>query len=1604
MAAQYASEHGKLVRAIVNKGTKDSALKQAFIEEFFAPVQLDLLTQFESGRAHELASYCYEHSKTRKPDTPIIHIAEETLFIDGVESHRVRLVIANDDMPFLVDSISIVLNKLHLKTHIILHPVLQLKRNQQHIISAVANKESRAESYIYIELAPFPKGTTKTMLHDALAQVLKTVRICVEDWHKMEDAIEDVLARSDVAPGGLVGDEAQEIKDFIRWLHNRNFVFLGHGTYLVDGKKPGASKAGAKKSKATNGVVLRQDPSKSLGLYRLKDQDETAIEYQNFTIGEDAITITKANTTSMVHRPAHMDLVVIKHFERDGSVRGETRFLGLFTSNVYYQSAIEIPIIRQKIGAVLLRAGYKPTGHSGKALRTIFEFLPRDEVFLMGEETLFEIGMGVLSAESYPQVRLFIRQDPFKRHVSALVYIPRERFSSTIREAITAMLQAQLGASLHAFYTQISDSPLARLQVVLDTHGKEISCDMSALENTITALVNNWADGLRAVLIKQDSQSEGEALAARYADAFPNSYIYNHDTVSASHDIHKIEACLQGGSGLELELFRAKHEHGQRNALHLKCFTRDMDAALSEVFPLLENMGLNVRDVVPYTITPAGAESVLLRDFSLTLTNDSPLVLAEEKARIEEAMHRIWCGEAANDSMNALLFLTKMDWRDIAMLRGYVRYLQQINFPYRLGYMSRVLAKHPAVTSLIVSFFHTKFTPGAAKREAKLAGLRTEILNHCEQITNLAEDRVLRRILALMEATLRTNFFIMNEKGEPKPYISYKFASGQIPELPLPKPYAEIFVTSGQMEGIHLRGDKVARGGLRWSDRAEDFRTEILGLVKAQMVKNAVIVPEGAKGGFVLRRPPAEREALQQEGIACYKQFLCGLLDITDNIVDGKIIPPAQVVRHDGDDPYLVVAADKGTATFSDIANKVAADYQFWLGDAFASGGSAGYDHKVMGITARGAWVSVERHFAEMGYNIKKDPFTAVGIGDMAGDVFGNGMLLSKNLKLIAAFNHRHIFVDPTPDPAISYKERQRLFKLPRSAWSDYDAQKISKGGGVFERSAKSIALTKEMRDALKTEATHLAPDELIRVILQAPVDLLWNGGIGTYVKASDETHEQVGDRSNNAVRINGKELRAKIVGEGGNLGMTQRGRIEYARHNGRLNTDAIDNSAGVDCSDHEVNIKIALNAAMGKRKLSIKARNELLKEMTDDVASLVLHDNRLQTQAISIAEHHGVSQLEPITQLMRQLEENGFLDRAVEFLPDDKQLEELRAQKTGLSRPELSVMLAYSKLALYRQLKTEKALDSAYFNHDLLRYFPAIFQEKFEKDILAHPLKREIIATMITNSIINRTGITFAHELVRETGLDSIDIALSYVAVRDMFGLRDTWQQIEALGGDTMAEVQMQLFNRVNLFIAHHCRWLLAHYGDDMDIAKITKRFTAFITKLEAIIEKTLNNTLAKSFKTQCDNHITQGVPKALAVRIAKMEAMRSALDIIEIAEESGRDLEQVARLYFEMGSRLRLGWIRQLARIIPVETYWQRQAVTTLKNELYAAQHRITSYTLKCFAKKPANDCLIQWEKQHREALSRYQRFTNELELLTNPDFATLTIALKQVRRITG
>lgn len=1350
----YNQHHTEQLAQILKALPKDSHAGFAdFVTQFYAKTPISELVEREPLAAIELAHNGFDFMQERASKTPKIR-----LFSNG---RRTILELLNDDMPFLVDSISVEITRRGLTIYDTIHPIFKVTRDATGTLTKIG--EGRAESFIHLEISRLPEGLVEQQFIDDLLLVLENIRTSVEDFEKIITQAKIASLNVD-----LTSIEGKEVRDFLLWLVDRNFVFLGYGEYQFFNEQ--------------GDEILSAVPNSKLGILRISDDisprglEALPAEMRHFLLVPQLIEITKSNRRSLVHRNIPMDYIGIKRFDENGKVVGESRFLGLFTSNVYYQSSEEIPLVRGKVTRVLGRSEFAPNSHDGKALKAILEFLPRDEIFQMSEDELFETSMGILVLEAKPSVKIFARTDAFERFVSMMIFVPRECFSTDLRQQIQTIVEHAYNGVSSSFSIQITEAPLARLCLTIRTNAGNVpTVNLKELEQEIAKQAYLWADLLQDALLKKHEENTAENLGKIYADAFPQNYINNYEPNSAVYDIEKMENTAEIG-GLALELFQNSKEDSK--FFHLKIYNRTSEIALSDILPMLEAAGFKVIEEQPFLITPKSmsksGERIWIRDFRLHNLSGVQIDFPELKPLLEEALLKVWHGEMERDFFNSLTLKVGLNFKQITMLRAYAKYLKQADFSHGQATIEQAFAAHPQIAKNIVELFENRFNP-----ESQTANYELLIANIEEQlsaVTSAVYDCVFRRYINMIDATWRTNYF------QDKPVLSFKFNSAIVPDLPKPVPFAEIFVYSPRVEGIHLRGGKVARGGLRWSDRADDFRTEVLGLMKAQMVKNSVIVPVGSKGGFFVKNPPAARDALMAEGVECYKLFLSGLLDITDNIVDGKIVPPANCVRLDGDDPYLVVAADKGTASFSDIANSVSAAYNFWLGDAFASGGSVGYDHKKMAITARGAFVSVRRHFSEMGVDIDKTPFTTVGIGDMAGDVFGNGMLLSENIKLVAAFNHQHIFLDPTPNEKTSFAERKRMFNLPRSSWADYDATLISQGGGIFERSAKSITISKEAQVAIGVAQETFTPDALIKAILLAPVDLLWNGGIGTYVKADDETNEQVGDRANNNLRVNGRELRAKIVGEGGNLGFTQKGRIEYARNGGRINTDAIDNSAGVDCSDHEVNIKIAFSGLVSSGKLGLEKRNEILASMTDEVAELVLQDNILQTQAITIAEEKAADLLPSHTRLMHYLEKKGLLNREIEFLPSDRKLAELLEQKQGLTRPELAVLLSYSKMEIYNELLASDLPDDAYFAGELKRYFPKAMQENFAEAIEVHPLRREIIATCVTNSLVNHAGISFSFDVAESTNSSIRDVAAAYVKIRDNGKSHDLEREISKL------------------------------------------------------------------------------------------------------------------------------------------------------------------------------------------------------------------------------
>ena len=1099
----------------------------------------------------------------------------------------------------------------------------------------------------------------------------------------MEDRIKRLVAEIGERHLEALGSETlEEDKALLAWLTDGHFIFLGYRNYALVNE--------------ADEDVLRVVQGSGLGILRETSQIKVSKSFATVTPetrklarAPELLVLTKANSRATVHRPGYLDYVGVKRFDAKGLVIGEHRFLGLFTSAAYHKNPKEIPVLRRKVKNVLMRAGFDPNGHMGKALVTILEQYPRDELFQISEDDLFENSMGILRLGERQRTRLFVQSDVYGRFLSCQVFVPRGNFDTELSERIERILMQAFNGISSDFTVHLSESALARLLIIVRTKpGSVPQFDVREIEKQVVKVVRRWQDDLHHALIAHFGEERGNQLHHRFGNAFPAGYREDRSVTEAVTDAAIMDT-LRADKDLAMNLYAG--DSASATPLRLKVFHLREPIPISLSLPMLEHMGVKVLEELNYKVEPNGTPAVYVHDFGMSHTGDIQIEITRVKGEFEEAFARAWHGEIENDDFNQLVLRANLGWREVTILRAYCKYLRQTGFTFSQAYMEQALSGHAKIAKKIAELFVARFDPAnTAEAEAKIGALTAEIEKALDSVENLDEDRILRRFLAMIQATIRTNYFQKDAGGAAKPYISFKFNPALVPGLPEPKPKFEIYVYSPRVEGVHLRGGKVARGGLRWSDRMEDFRTEVLGLMKAQMVKNTVIVPVGSKGGFVVKQSPADREAFMKEGVACYQTFLRGLLDLTDNLVGGKVVPPRDVVRYDSDDPYLVVAADKGTATFSDIANGVAKEYGFWLDDAFASGGSVGYDHKKMGITARGAWESVKRHFRKLGVNTQTTDFTVVGIGDMSGDVFGNGMLLSSHIKLLGAFDHRHAFLDPNPDPKVSFKERQRLFNLPRSSWADYDHSLISTGGGIYPRSAKSITITPEVRKILGVDANSLTPTDLIRALLKAPVDLLYNGGIGTYVKATHQSHADVGDRANDAIRVNGGELRCKVVAEGGNLGLTQLGRIEYALNGGKINTDAIDNSAGVDCSDHEVNIKILLNSVVAQGRISGEQRNELLVEMTDEVGELVLRDNYFQTQSLSVR----ADALDPQTRFIKYLEKAGKLNRAIEFLPSDEELASRKAAKTGLTSPERSVLLSYSKIMLYDELLASESAE----------------------------------------------------------------------------------------------------------------------------------------------------------------------------------------------------------------------------------------------------------------------------------------------------------------------
>lgn len=1611
---------------------------EAFIHAFYKRMSSDELPQHNAQGWAELASDFLDFARARKPGKAQVRLFNPTMKSEGWESSHTVVQIANDDMPFLVDSVTMALAEQGIGVHVLGHPVVMFQRDKAGKLLSVG--EGQPESLMHLEIDRQP-AEAMPKIQKALEAVLADVRAAVRDWPQMKARMKQVA--EDLGQRNLPVSEAgkHEAQEFLRWAADNHFTFLGYREYEVVRKGEQEVLSAIKAS----GMGLLRD--KDVGKPRLLTS--LAAHYMPQSGSVDALILTKTNSRATVHRPGYMDYIGVLSFDAKGKPVREERFLGLYTSSAYNRRPWDIPLVRERHNYVMQQSGLNPDSHSGKALRHILESLPRDEMFQSSEEELLRTATGILGLQERVRSKLFLRRDRYGRFFSVLVYIPRDRFSTDVRLRIEAMLKRELhGEHVDSSVTLGGESPLAQVHLIVrPKSGEAIETDSAKIENELSRIVRNWQDDLRERLVARHGEQRGLTLTNTYGRALPAGYIEDVSADVAADDVEYL-AALTGPDDLRLSLYRA---HGGEGGLRFKFYRQNDDIPLSDALPMMENMGLRVISEHPYRLNVNG-QTLFVQDFEVE-ASDPNLDVSNLDANFEEAFAQIWRGNAENDGFNRLILTANLSWRQVSMLRGYCKYLLQVGVPFSQSYVEETLNRYPLLARLLVELFEAKFDPvtgneskaeikagmehfraqlvalahgdeatlatlqpaieaRTGKREAQVEATREALKGLFDRVASLDEDRILRSFIGVIDATLRTSYYIqykdgLRADGGPSDYISFKFDSSKVPDLPKPRPYREIFVYGPRVEGVHLRFGPVARGGLRWSDRREDFRTEVLGLVKAQMVKNTVIVPVGSKGGFFAKQlpdPAVDRDAWFNEGVACYKRFINGLLDITDNLVNGKVVPPSNVVRHDNDDPYLVVAADKGTATFSDIANGIARAHGFWMDDAFASGGSVGYDHKGMGITARGAWESVKRHFRAMGRDSQKADFTVAGVGDMSGDVFGNGMLLSKHIRLLAAFDHRHIFLDPNPDAATTFKERERMFKLPRSSWDDYDKSLISKGGGVFPRSAKSIPLSPEVKAALGIEngVNAMSPVELLSAILKAPVDLLWNGGIGTYVKASGETNADVGDRANNALRVNGRDLRCKVVGEGGNLGMTQLGRIEAAQHGVLLNTDFIDNSAGVDTSDHEVNIKILLNGEVQKKRLTLPERNKLLAKMTDEVAQLVLNDNYRQNQALSLMERMSVHRLGSKQHFIRTLESQGLLDRQIEFLPSDAEIAERKSRGQGLTRPELAVLLSYSKIVLFQQLLDSNVPEDPYLSKELVRYFPQPLQAKYAKAMEGHRLKREIIATAVTNSMVNRMGATFTLRMTEDTGRTPAEVAEAYTIAREAVDARGLWAQIDALDGKVPEAVQVDALQVIWHLLRSMSRWLLSRPGKMPEITQAMARYSDGLNAVRAALPGVLSGVRRDAYDARVAEWKGKGLPAQLAEQLAALPLLEFGCDIVEISLARKLSPVEVAKAYFALGAALSLPWLYEQVEQLSVDGRWQALARGALRDELASQARSLVSQILADGGKKAVEQKVDAWLKRDDASLRFTLAMFADLHSQKALDYPTLSVAVRRLAQV--
>lgn len=1576
---------------------KDKELLKEFVGYYFSSISAQDMN--ERG-IHDLYGALLSHWNMfakRKSGERAISVYNPSFEEHGWQSSRTVIELAINSLPFVLASLKMLTTRLEHNIYLVINASeLSVVRNAQGNIVGFNSKPKdgetlQSETAVYLEIERQSDKKTLEFISDQINKLLDDVILISSDWKAMVEKLDDVIVSS--KKQGKKDEDCKEKVEFLNWLRDDNFTFLGYSYYSLEDK---------------NGVPhLVKDQNTSLGViksnnhYHEHDISTLPENVQKVYMNSSLLILGKADFLSIIHRPVYADYISVKTFDKEGNVTGEHHFVGLYTSAAYNNSSLQIPWIRTKVNRVCDMSIKSGQIRQKNTLVNLLDTLPRDDIFHAGESELKKVAVGIYQMQERPNLRLFVRKDIFGAFFSCLVYVPREKFNSELREQIQSILVESLGGHSVTFFTSFSESILARIHfIVRVSKVNDINVNPSLIEQKLIDTARTWQDDLKEVLFSNYGEEDGNELYRYYSKAFPASYRESFSSLIAMVDIGHLEKMIKNKMTLDMSLYQPVEV--SEEVFRFKLFRETKSIILSDVVPMLENLGVKILSERPYKVRKRSGSSFWINDYKLSQNGFQIKNPLELKDKFQDAFRAVWDGRAENDGFNKLVLIGGLSWREISIIRAYYKYLWQAGIAFSQSYVEDALSRNINIVVKLVELFNARFSPSESVDVSQQKKIVSEIKEMLDDVKSLNEDTIIQRYIEVILATVRTNFYQKQENGSEKEYLSLKFSSQDISFLPKPKPMFEIFVYSPRVEGVHLRGAKVARGGLRWSDRPEDFRTEILGLVKAQQVKNSVIVPLGAKGGFVVKdiEKFSSRDEKMQEVVACYQRFIRGLLDLTDNRVRGSIIKPDRLVPYDEDDSYLVVAADKGTATFSDIANEIAIEYGFWLGDAFASGGSAGYDHKKMGITARGAWESVKKHFLKFGVDTQSEPFTVIGVGDMAGDVFGNGMLLSNQIKLLAAFNHMHIFVDPNPDPEKSYNERKRLFELPRSSWSDYSEDVLSTGAKIYDRNAKFLTLTKEIKELFHIRENTIIPDEFIKVILKSKTDLFWNGGIGTFVKATAETDTDVGDRNNDNIRINANEFRVKVVGEGGNLGLTQLARIEYALNGGTLNTDAIDNSAGVNCSDTEVNIKILVDDIVASGDMTAKQRNNLLSEMTDEVAEIVLDSNKRQNEAISIALSRASQDIEMHYRLIHQLEKNKQLDRHIEFIPSEEEVLQRRTKNFGLTRPEISVILAYTKILLKEELLQSDLPEEPYMLLMLEKAFPKRLASDYSNYMHKHQLKREIICTQLSNLVIDDMGINFIHRLKDETGSSSVEIVKSYIVSKEIFNISGLRETIYNLPPSVKSNIKYSMLIELNRLIRRASRWFLKNRRSGIDVEETIETFKEPIK----LVSQEIGNIIKKISLTHAqdayDMYVNSGVDHEVATKVSSMGTLFSALDVVEAAVTSGMDVSDVANVYYVLGKELKLDWFRELIKQQGISNHWDSLARAAFRDDVDKQQRNLTVTILssKVEDDNELDALVVNWLKEHSKLFDRWGHFVEELSS-SKSSFTMFAVALREL-----